>query len=199
MTSYYVDDAFNPNLVEALRATWPSETAFDWCVYPSGKLASKTYDSLPVAAKMLLNQMIAFSTAIPYRLKIEGTMFPDVQYMHGAGLHQMNPGVYLEQHLDAAKHPLQPWRRVASTVLYLDNCDDGGELDFVDVSGGILHRIQPRKGRLAVFGTAGNYHRVNAGNVLRRSLCLFYWVVDHNCIGHTSAKFGVLSNNGSLT
>jgi len=187
MSVYHYDDAFSINWIEALRATWPAETSFDWCKYPNGKLASKTYEQLPQAAKLLLADMSKL--IVHTRLDIAEPLFPDVQYLHGAGLHQMNQGVELDQHLDAERHPLQPWRRMVSMVLYLDTCEQGGELDFVDASGNLLQRIKPVKNRVVVFKTARNYHRVRAADSVRRSLCLFFWTVDTTVTGTDSATF----------
>lgn len=177
-----IDNFAPPALVRGLTATWlPSTSAF-WHVYDNGKRCTKDPSRLPLIANLLLQQIAAVEDPIT-----RGT-FPDLEYLHGAGLHEMPIGGTLGLHLDSERHPLLPWRREASAVLYLDDCD-GGELELCDAAGVVLERIESRANRLVLFSTPGQWHRVAECRSIRRSLCLFFWSLCDQPTGATTATF----------
>lgn len=169
---HIIRDNFAPEgLVRSLLATWLPVESGHWHCYDNGKLATKDPTRLPVAAGVLLSQM----AAVPVHdlLGLPET-FADLEYLHGAGLHQISVGGSLGTHLDSERHPLLPWKREASAVLYLDDVD-GGELELLTPAGTLIERVAAKRNRLVLFATAGQWHRVTECRSPRRSLCLFFW------------------------
>ena len=174
-------DKWGPqSLINAAKATWPEPTWSGWHAYENGKLSTKSRHEIPQAIRLLLEQMASF-------ISIDGA-FPDLDQLHGAGLHQTNPGGNLGLHLDSERHPLQPWKRVASVILYLDTTD-GGQLELTDESGNATQRIEPIENRLVRFETEGQWHRVAVTRSVRRSVCLFFWKLTDDARGSGKAVF----------
>lgn len=174
MPALVVDDFVSSSLVRALQATWLDANSGHWHVYDNGKKASKDPCRLPVAANVILSYMASYP--ISSVLNISDT-FPDLEYLHGAGLHEMPSGGCLGAHLDSMHHPTKPWKREASLILYLDDVD-GGELELLDsANGNVTQSIQSKSNRLVMFPTQNQWHRVNKCNSVRRSLCLFFWSI----------------------
>lgn len=165
-----------PALVRSLLATWLPDDSGHWHRYDCGKLATKDADRLPVAGKSLLQVMAALPV---HNMLGISDAFPDLEYLHGAGLHHMPVGSTLDLHCDSERHPLKPWKREASAVLYLDDCD-GGELEFCN-DFGVDVRIESKSNRLILFTTPGQWHRVAECRSVRRSLCLFFWSLNASC------------------
>lgn len=183
---HVVIDGFAPaSLVRSLAATWPTTESGHWHCYESGKLATKDVASLPAAATILLWRMAELTPLD--RIGVSNA-FPDLQHLHGAGLHQLSAGQSLGLHLDAEHHPLLPWRREASAILYLDDCE-GGELEICDEHRMLVESINPRPNRLVLFSTPGCWHRVEKTMSIRRSVCLFFWTIDHTASGEAKARF----------
>jgi len=180
-----IDDFAPAGLVRSLAATWLPIDSPHWHLYGNGKLATKDPSRLPVAAHCLLAKM----TEIPIAelIAVPGT-FPDLEYLHGAGLHHMPAGATLGLHLDSERHPQLPWRREASAVLYLDDAI-GGELELCDEHGRTITQIASKSNRLVVLSTPHQWHRVAECRSARRSLCLFAWSADTAATGFTQAQF----------
>lgn len=174
-------------LLNAVDATWPGPTSGLWHCYDSGKRATKTPHGLPRADQLLLDRLAAIPVIDWLRLECEA--FPDLDQLHGAGLHQLDAGQSLGLHLDAERHPLMPWRREVSAVLYLDDVTEGGRLELCDAAGTVIESVESRCGRLVVFATPGQWHRVSECGSLRRSVCLFWWSVTTDSSGATRATF----------
>jgi len=180
-----IDRFLPPGIIRSLAATWPAATSGHWHCYANGKLATKCPSSLPQAARIVLATMTALDTRALIGVD---NAFPDVEHLHGAGLHQLTAGQDLGLHLDADRHPLLPWRREASAVLYLDSCD-GGELELCDSVGNVTDRVACQPNRLVLFATPGQWHRVAKVHSVRRSLCLFFWSIDQHATGQSQAQF----------
>lgn len=168
---HVIDNFLTPELLASLSANWLPENSGHWHLYENRKKATKDPRSLPVCANVILAKMAQLP--ISDLLGISGA-FPDLEYLHGAGLHQIPNGGRLGLHLDSERHPLLPWRREASAVLYVDDVD-GGELELCDSSGVPLEKIETRSNRLVLFATQNQWHRVAECRSIRRSLCLFFW------------------------
>jgi len=174
-----IDNFATPCLVRALAASWLPLDSGHWHLYANGKRCTKDAGRLPLVANLLLHQMAAAYI---------GDGFPDLEYRHGAGLHDMQPGASLGLHLDSERHPLRPWRREASAVLYLDDAD-GGSLEMCHADGSVIQTIDSKANRLVLFYTPGQWHRVTQCHSQRRSLCLFFWSLTDQPTGATAATF----------
>ena len=174
MSLVVIDDFLSPGLLRAVAASWPQPMSPHWHAYHdqnSVKLASRSWDGMPHAAQAALAEMAKID--VDRLLGFDGS-FPDLDGLNGAGLHSMSAGGKLGLHMDAECHPLRPWRRVASAVLYLDQCE-GGQLELCDTDGTVIRDIEPRFNRMALFACPGAWHRVAPCQSIRRSLCLFWW------------------------
>ena len=186
MNAVVIDDWAPRELLSAADATWPADTSGLWHVYESGKRATKSPHGLPRAAQLLIDRMAAMPIGELFGIS---ESFPDVEWLHGAGLHEMRAGHSLGLHLDAERHPLLPWSRVASAVLYLDDVTDSGCLELCDASGNVVESVESRRGRLVLFATPGQWHRVSECGSRRRSICLFWWRIAAGASGATQATF----------
>lgn len=154
-----LDNWLSVGLLRAVSASWPEPTSSHWHSYGdrnSVKLASRSWDGVPEAARAALIEMSKID--VSEILDIQD-LFPDLDGLNGAGLHHMEAGGHLGLHLDAQSHPTRSWKRMASAVLYLDDCD-GGSLEFCDEHGAVKETISPKFNRLAVFACEDNWHRV---------------------------------------
>ena len=101
---------------------------------------------------------------------------------HGAGLHMMPVGGFLDPHLDCDRHPATGYRRAKNAILFLDDFepDWGGDLCLysADLSGE-CQRVTPKAGRVAIFDCDdASYHGVPGpivGPIPRRSLAVYWW------------------------
>lgn len=167
-----VIDGFAPiGLVRAAQATWLPESSGLWHRYENGKLATKSPHMLPVAVSKIIDIMAKIDADNLVGAK---NSFPDIEHLHGAGMHQTAVGCGLGLHLDSERHPTLPWKREASAVLYLDDCD-GGQFEECDENGNTIRRIDCKENRLVLFATPGQWHRVAVNKTVRRSICLFFW------------------------
>jgi len=188
MLSVIKDEYISVELVEAAKANWPGETDGRWFKYPNGKLASMSPYNMPRAVDMILQILAEFP--INKTFHFETPVFPDLDRLHGAGMHHMPMGVSLGLHRDTERHPTMPWKREVSIIAYLDEPREGGELDLTDASGNLQQRIASQVGRVVAFTTPGQFHRVNPASSTRRSICLFFWsICDPNFQGTTQADF----------
>ena len=156
-----------PEVIQEVVEVWPSSEWDGWYSYTGDrglKKVSKPGKRLPSSAYEALWKMANLVTA--YDLVWPG--FVD-HSLYAAGLHWILPGGSLPRHLDADRHPENPWRRTHSIVCFLDTLDQGGELVLEDGK----HVIQPTAGDVVVFETQGNWHWVNETKQDRRTLALF--------------------------
>lgn len=183
-----IDNWLSPGLLRAVAETWPDSTSHHWHAYNdrnSVKLASRSWAGIPLAAQVAIMEMAKIDVGALLGVP---DAFPDLDGLNGAGLHQMNAGGRLGLHLDAERHPLRAWKRVASGVLYLEACD-GGSLEFCEHDGTVIERVEPRFNRLALFTCDQTWHRVTECRSRRRSICLFWWEQSADCHGASSARF----------
>ena len=171
------DNLISSRLLRAVQADWPGDDWPGWHAYENGKRASRMVSSAPTSILQALDQLASLATLFTPE------SFPDLSF-YGAGLHELPPGIGLGWHRDAARHPLKPWRRAETAILYLDN---GGELAF---RGGSEDRITPQPGRSVVFLPSDDTeHCVIPSAQRRRSLSVFFYVVDESAGGSVRAEF----------
>lgn len=167
----------NPSLLRAVAATWPADNWSHWHRYQdqyADKRGSKDAHRLPDAARLVIGCM-----AETYIEDLKPDCFPDLD-LHGAGMHQLNPGGFLGLHLDGAAHPLHGWRREVNAILFVDDWlpEWGGHLIFRDADKEETARIIPRRNTLVLFQTSETaWHEVSRidGPLARRTLSLFWW------------------------
>lgn len=181
-----IDSVLPEHLLRAVQATWPAADWSGWHRYngpTADKFGSLAHAPLPPSIRVALERLAMFS----------GQSLPDGSFidleLHAAGLHQIPPGGFLGRHLDAECHPLRPWRRTHSIVLFVDSLADadGGEL-FIEPD----DYLQPVENRMVIFETPGSWHQVlptSATAPMRRTLALFAWRAGEPCRGEVSAKF----------
>jgi len=178
-----IENAINPALLRAAEASWPEISWSGWHRY-EGKTADK-YGSLhhsliPRACAEALN---ALAESVSTRI---GDSFIDYD-MHAAGMHMLPPSGYLTRHIDAERHPIKPWRRTHSIVLFVNTIAEefGGALTIGE------DHIQPKFNTCVVFETADQLHEVlplAEAAPYRKTLALFAWTHDESP-GRSSANF----------
>ena len=180
-------NAISPALLRACEAAWPEPSWNGWHRYKGAtadKYGSLHHSLIPRACMAALDALAELaSTRI-------GNSFIDYD-LHAAGLHMMPPGGFLGRHLDAECHPIRPWRRTHSIVLFVNH--QWGEL-----CGGQLilepdHRIDVNPNTAVVFETADRWHSVNRvgtdiSGLHRKTLALFAWELS-DCAGAIQANF----------
>jgi hypothetical protein len=157
-----------PSLVSAAAANVPAADWPHWYRYSGAsgdKYATRDPGRLHASHWLLLNKMA--------EIEVPTGEFPDLD-LHGAGLHWIPAGGRLPLHVDAQRHPLRPWRRTRTAILYLTACR-GGELVLYDPGGKPIDRITPEPGILVMFpdGIPHEVSEVVEGD--RVSLALFFW------------------------
>lgn len=171
---YSVKDNFLPmDLISDLQAYWPREDDSRWLRYRSpGEIKLTMRDNLP---PFFADTMLAIDRHCPSHLRADTTR-------HGAGLHHMPIGGFLDPHLDCDVHPFTGHRRAQNAILFLDDFqpDWGGDLHLYDADlSGRADRITPRAGRLVVFECHDeSFHGVPGpicGPIPRRSLAVYWW------------------------
>lgn len=172
MSHAIIENALPDWMRQAALASFPLPDWQYWHRYPSGKSATVDACRLPRACLAALD---CLALTVP---PIDGFWDYD---LHGAGLHEMPPGVALGNHVDATHHPVRPWRRVGSLVFWLNDCN-GGELI---VSG---EKITPKAGLAALF-RADQPHEVLTTHTSRKTLSLFCWTLDAGPKSRTAALF----------
>lgn len=187
MTVILLPDAIPRTLCRAAEAAWPDTSWPYWHRY-KGRTADKfgSMDRLRVPPACIAALDALALAAAPHI----GSSFIDYD-LHAAGLHMMPPGGFLERHLDAECHPLRPWKRTHSIVLFVNSAWGelcGGELVIEDQA------IPVETGSAVVFETEGAWHHVNRVNtdisgLHRKTLALFAWEMAQS-VGSTSATFG---------
>ena len=169
------DELIAERLWRAADADWPREDWPGWHAYPNGKLASRFVETAPSSIRRCL-ELLAENAPC----QVPGA-FPDLSF-YGSGLHEVPTGLGLAWHKDAARHPLRPWQRVATAIMYLDH---GGDLVF---RGEFNTRVTPQPGRVVSFA-ADCEHCVEPSTINRRSLAVFFYVLNPSIIGAGQAVF----------
>lgn len=193
MSVEIIKNAIPDSLRRAAEAAWPDATWPFWHRYngkTGNKYGSMDRNRIPAACLAALDALAL--AVIPHI----GDSFVDYD-CHAAGMHMMPPGGFLERHLDAECHPLRPWRRTHSIVMFVNSAWGelcGGELVIGD------QEIAVNPGTAVVFETAGEWHHVNRVNtdvsrLHRKTLALFAWDLryDHAAKAHAEFSGGMTS------
>lgn len=176
-----IENAVQESAIQLLESVWPDHASDSWHRYsgPMGeKLATLHWQCLPAEAWPVI-------TAIGFEM---ARLYPECVVdwrLHGAGLHQINPGGCLPRHLDGEIHPRTNQPRWLSAVLFTH--DSHSSFDGALVLEGRQH-IEPKRGRLAIFETPGQWHEVLQTSVVRRTVALFGYK-NEKTTGRISALF----------
>jgi hypothetical protein len=174
-------EAVSERLLRELDEHWPARESDCWHRYSGSmgeKLATLHWQTLPAEAWPVICRIGEIvqsaypTTVIDYRL-------------HGAGLHQIDPGGCLPRHLDGEIHPRTKMSRWLSAVLFLDTFGDGDGGELV-IEGQAI--IRPRRGNLVIFQTPNMWHEVRQTQRTRRTVALFGYRPGDGT-GRTSALF----------
>lgn len=165
--------ALSQHVFHGAQASFP-DVAWPWFhQYANRKLASVDPVRIPAGCLFALHELARW---IP---PPEGS-FWDLDF-YGAGLHLMPAGSELGEHRDAEFHPRKPWRRVASLVYFLNECEGGALI----VNGEHVFPIP----NMAVILPSQELHQVQKTESDRKTLSLFAWEIDHSEKTTTSAQF----------
>jgi len=184
-----IERAIRPATLRAAEAAWPKPDWNGWHRYnnaTSNKYGSLHHSLIPRACMRALDELADVVSPLI------GDSFIDYD-LHAAGMHMMPPGGFLGRHLDAECHPIKPWVRTHSIVLFVNTHSGWGELCGGEllVDGELPIPVESNKA--VVFETKNTWHEVARVNtdvtlVHRKTLALFAWK-QQECVGATSAIF----------
>ena len=182
------DDFLPPSVLEEVLAEFPAPGEGSWLTFDSGterKLASPDESSMGPATRHLLAQLNS-ATAIDFLEALTGIhgLVPDPHYF-GGGMHQIEPGGFLEVHADFNLHPRTKLERRLNLLIYLNedwSPDYGGALELWDRDmQSCRASVAPIFNRCVVFSTTStSYHghphplACPPGRT-RKSLALYYY------------------------
>lgn len=186
---HVVIDNFLPEAeAEALESSFPLPHAIPWkdkTHEHSKKLASNKEENMPPAIRQFLLQCNS-STFISFLQDLTGIapLIPDPHY-EGGGMHQIEPGGYLDVHADFNYHHVYNLDRRLNMLLYLNKNwkeEYGGHLELWDNKAhACVKRVLPVFNRCVIFSTSDySFHghpkplTCPAGET-RKSLALYYY------------------------
>lgn len=172
---YVEDDVFQDDMVEAIRDDIAAIEAEDRWTKKFLRAGSEMYEYNNVMESPCL-AAITSAINIPQRLIVLENMFqttpllPD-PHLVGAGYSLIKNGGELKWHVDFNWNDTIKLHRVLSMIIYIDEPESGGELQFENGPS-----ITPKQGRVVVFKHNENVrHRVNAVVGRRTALRYFFY------------------------
>lgn len=172
MSVQIIENMIPAALCRTAEAAWPDPGWPYWHRYngaTGNKFGSMDRSRIPPACIAALDALAI--AVIPHI----GDSFIDYD-LHAAGMHMMPPGGFLARHLDAERHPIRPWRRTHSIVLFVATIGEsnGGQL--------VLERqgccLSPISNVTVIFETKQEWHevlRTSNQSPYRKTLALFAW------------------------
>ena len=183
-----IDDLFAPELLDRLVEEFPKPKNRDWIVWDTEhelKTTSRGIDDLSMFTQIFclwLNSRAVIST-IESIVGINNLVGDPL--FHGAGLHEMYSGGWLEMHADYTKHFTLPLMRRINILIYLNRDWDaswGGELALQEPKNPQTQvSYPPYFNRTIIFPTtAKTFHGVPTPlscplNCSRKLLSIYYW------------------------
>ena len=182
-----IDNLFEPKLLERLIAEFPQSKTRDWLVWETAhesKTTSKGIDELSIFTQMFClwfnsRDVINAIESITGIDRLVGDPL-----FHGAGLHEMYRGGWLEMHADYTRHFTLPLMRRINVLIYLNkdwNARWGGELVLQAPKNGHKVSYLPNFNRTIIFPTtAKTLHGVPEAlncpqDRSRKLLSIYYW------------------------
>lgn len=149
---------------------WPSWEAWYGNDTERGKRTTRKIDALGGPFVDLFERLRspALMSAIEDLSRLDGVRLDGLEddpELWGGGLHVMDPGGYLQVHVDYDRHLRQPTRRRAVNVICFLNAEWrqawGGALLLCGPDGQAVHKVYPKPGRMVAFETNDrSYHGV---------------------------------------
>jgi len=156
---WVAEDAIQPlQDVALLTKGWNGwEVSYDNDVERGKRTLRKMEGSVLDAYKEAQGSVMDWSIRFGAELKVD-------PLMHGGGIHAMEPGGWLQVHLDYAKHPILRVERRLNIIAFLHSSwkkEYGGQLLLCDPMGNVAKEIEPTPGRVIAFETSDeSYHGV---------------------------------------
>ena len=183
------DDFLPADQLRAVLSEFPGPRDIPWTLFEDGgrtlKLATENQDYMGELTRHMLGEFNGpvFVDFLERLTGIQG-LVPD-PYLLGGGLHQIEPGGFLDVHADFNVHPRTRLHRRINALIYLneDWRDDwGGQLELweSDMSRRV-QRIAPVFNRCVIFSTDRTAFHGHPEKVAcppgrnRRSLALYYY------------------------
>ena len=183
-----IDDLFAPEILDRLVAEFPKTEERDWLIWDTQhelKTTSKGIDELSLFTQIFclwLNSQEVIKT-IEQITSLDNLVGDPL--FHGAGLHEMYRGGWLEMHADYTKHFSLPLMRKLNILIYLNrdwNVSWGGDLAMQN-PGDRQSQISypPLFNRTIIFPTTNKtFHGVPQPlacpiNRSRQLLSIYYW------------------------
>ena len=182
-----IDNLFEPELLARLVAEFPQPETRNWLTWETAhesKTTSRGIDELSIFTQMFclwFNSRDVIKT-IESIVGIDRLVGDPL--FHGAGLHEMYRGGWLEMHADYTKHFTLPLMRRINVLIYLNRDWDagwGGELVLQAPQNGQKVSYLPNFNRTIIFPTtAKTLHGVPEAlkcpqNRSRKLLSIYYW------------------------
>ena len=189
-----LDDFLPEAVARAVIAEFPGPEDTSWIQYKhfnENKLGKSDRREFPPTVGRVIDVLnspgvVSFLSRL---CGIEGLLADPV--LEGGGLHQTEPGGFLNIHADFTMHHYQTdWRRRVNLILYLNegwHDEWGGALELWDRDmSACAAKVAPVFNRAVVFNTdETSYHGYPAPitcapGVTRKSLALYYFTVEHD-------------------
>lgn len=183
-----LDDFLPEQAADALESSFPRPGAISWkdkTHEHSKKLASSREENMPPAIRQFLLQCNS-STFISFLEDLTGIapLIPDPHY-EGGGMHQIEPGGYLDVHADFNYHHVYKLDRRLNMLLYLNKNwkeEYGGYLELWDRNmKTCVKKVLPIFNRCVIFSTSDySFHGhpvplMCPPGETRKSLALYYY------------------------
>lgn len=178
-----IDEVFNPAALDMLLATWPDPDDSRWKRYEarheSGKREGSDDRMWPGMARKAIQYIQHVLRAPLEELTGEPQLIADTW---GGGLHDIEPGGYLDLHVDFDVHPSSSRLRRLNVLLFLNRDYSSEQMGHLQLAGDANQRnvrIEPRFNRMVIF-TVGNGHWHGhptpwCGTTHRRSLAVYFY------------------------
>lgn len=184
-----LDRLFDDAALDAVLRDFPDRASMTWRVFdtPQEKKLGFFHETSAIATtvRQFLNDLNSFEMLLWLEALtgIEG-LIPD-PYFGGGGLHQIEPGGFLNVHADFNVHPKLKLDRRLNLLVYLNHDwrdEYGGHLELWDQdASNCRERILPLFNRTVIFSTTdtsfhGHPHPLTApAGMSRKSVSLYYY------------------------
>ena len=183
-----IDDLFEPELLDRLVTGFPSDSDRDWLVWDTShelKTTSRGIEGLSMFTQMFCLWLNSTSVIRTIESIVGAENLVGDPLFHGAGLHEMSRGGWLEMHADYTKHFSLPLMRRFNILIYLNRDWDanwGGDLVMQDLENRYPKvSYSPFFNRTIIFPTtAKSFHGVPTPlscplDRTRKLLSIYYW------------------------